>query len=164
MEIQELDFDAGLSLTAAINISDDSLESISLYDAIQSSSSGGGWKRLKSESYSLPLNIDPIWVNDDGTKLTDISEDLDDELYEKTMSALAEMGIPNLNDYKITNQKIDALSPLVRKIIDLVTPTDDDTKAKNKEKIDLLGQLAGANQDSAVKKLLEKDIEELKAW
>ena len=164
MEIEPLDFDGEVSWDI-LNVSDPTLESVLFQDAITSSSSGSGWRRLKSESLSFPPNIDSLWMNDTGARLTDLDEDLDDAIYEQTKSALANFGIPSLKDHSISNEELDALAPLVKRILDLVTPTDSDSKAKQKEKVGLLGQLANHSQnlDDAAKKLVEKEIEELKA-
>jgi len=129
-------------------------------NAIIFSSSRSGWRRLKSDSTYSPPNFDPLWLNDNGAKITDVDEDI----YEKTKSALANLGIPSLKNRAITNEEIDALAPVIQRILDLVTPTDQDTRTKKKEKINLLEQLANhsAAQDSDAKKLLKKDIEELR--
>lgn len=164
MEIQQFDFDESLSW-GMLNISDSTSNPVSLLDEIASSSSSSGWRRLKSETMNSLPNIDPLWLNENGAKITDVDEDLDNEIYDKTKSALANLGILNLGERSISNAEIDALAPLIQKIIDLVTPTEEDTKAKTKEKIGFLEQLGNHSiaSDSAAKKLLEKDIEELKA-
>jgi len=159
----EIQLDSGEDLSWAVaTLSDPISEPAFLNDAIISSSSGCGWRRLRGESMCLQPNIAPLWLKGIGAKMTDIDRDLDDEIYEKAKSDLA--GILNLKDRSITNEEIDALSPMIQKIVDLVTPRDEDTKAKNKEKIDLLQQLANHSlaQDSTAKKLLDKDIKELR--
>ena len=159
MEIQQLDFDEGLSLDV-LNVFDPIPKPVSLNDAIISSSLRSGWRRLKRETCSLP-NFDPSQLNDKDTKIADVDEDLDDEIYDRTKSALANLGIPSLRDRSITIEKIDAPSSVIQRIF---VPIDQDTKAKKKEKIDLPEQPAnhGAAQNPAARKLLERDIEELR--
>ena len=163
MEIQQFDFDESLSW-GMLNISASTPNPVSLLEEIASSSSSSGWRRLKSETTSSLPNMDPLWLNENGAKITDVDEDLDNDIYEKTKNALANLGILNLGERSISNAEIDALAPLIQKIISLVTPTEDDTKAKNNEKIGLLEQLGNHSlaNDSAAKNLLKKDIEELK--
>ncbi len=163
MEIQEIDCDTGLFLDV-FEPSDLAPIDDPLVDTITASSSGSGWRRLKSEgSYSLP-KIDPLWVSDNGSKMVDLDEDLDDEIYEQVKSSLANSGIPNLKDFSISREEIDAVAPLIKKILDLVTPTDEDETDTRQEKIGLLEQLGQhiATEDLAAKNLMHKDIEELK--
>jgi hypothetical protein len=159
MEIQQLDFDEGLSLDV-LNVSDSTPKPVLHNEAIISSSSRSGWRRLKSETACLLPNFDPSRLNDKDTKITD--EDLDDEIYDRTKSALANLRIPSLRDRSITKET--APSPVIQRIFDLVPPADQDTNAKKKEKIDLLEP---ANhivaQNPAARKLPERDIEELRA-
>src|SRR5579871_3223494 len=102
MEIQQFDFDESLPW-GMLNISDSTPNPVSLLDEFVSSSSGSSWRRLKSETTSFLPNIDPLWLNDSGAKITDVDEDLDNEIYDKTKSALANLGILNLGDRSISN-------------------------------------------------------------
>ena len=162
MVIQQLDFDEGLSLDV-LNVSDPTPKPVLLNDAIISSSSRSGWRRLKSETACFLPNFDLSQLNDKDTKITDVDEDLDDEIYDRTKRALANLCIPSLRDRSITKET-DAPSSVIQRIFDLATPTDQDTKAKTKEKIDLLESANhSVAQNPAARKLLEKDIEELRA-
>lgn len=166
MEIQQFDFDQDISWGSNLPDSiSNTCPSQLATDAITSSFSHSSWRRLKSENVRSLSTLDPLWLNENGTKITDVDQDLDEEIYDKAKNALANLDILNLGDRSISNEEIDALAPLIQRILNLVTPTDQDTKAKKKEKIDWLEQLANfsAAQDPAAKKLLERDIEELRA-
>ncbi len=164
MEIQDIDCDTGLFLDVFELADLDPIDD-PLVDTMTTSSSVSGWRRLKSESsYSLP-KMDPLWVSDNGSKMVDLDEDLDDEIYEQVKSALANSGIPNLKDFSISREELDAIAPFIKKILDLVTPTDEDETDTRQEKIGLLEQLGQhiGTEDLAAKNLMHKDIEELKS-